>query len=79
MAIKELKDYMFENYYSQIGFTKENSCYWWNIKRKQILLATLFEKIFDASHAKKYYKSFSKSNKEFANHWLKKNYSATKN
>ena len=26
-AIKQLRDFIFENYYSQIGFTKENSYY----------------------------------------------------
>ena len=53
-------------------------CDWF--KGKKILLATeSLEKIFDASHAKKYHKSFLKSNKQLANHWLKKNYSATKN
>ena len=27
MAIKELKDFIFENYYSQKGFARENSYY----------------------------------------------------
>ena len=27
MAIKKLKDFMFENYYSQKGFARENSYY----------------------------------------------------
>ena len=25
LSIKELRDFIYENYYSQIGFTKENS------------------------------------------------------
>ena len=33
MTIKELKDLIFENYYRQIGFTKENSYY--SIKRQK--------------------------------------------
>ena len=49
-------------------------------KEKKNLLATKsLEKMFDASHAKKYHNSFSKSNKQLVNHCLKKNYSATKN
>ena len=33
MTIKELKDLIFESYYRQIGFTKENSYY--SIKRQK--------------------------------------------
>ena len=33
MAIKELKDYIFNNYYKRIGITEENSFY--SMKRRE--------------------------------------------
>ena len=27
MTITELRDFIYKNYYRQIGYTKENSCY----------------------------------------------------
>ena len=47
MKIKELKDFIFENYYRQIEFTKENSYYSMKHQKKKdlLLLATkLIEK-----------------------------------
>ena len=35
MTVKELKDFIFENYYRQIGFTKEKS-YYSNKRQKKI-------------------------------------------
>ena len=35
MTIKELRDFIFENYYRRIGFTKENSYY--SMKHQKIL------------------------------------------
>ena len=64
MTIKELKDFIFENYYRQIGFTKENSYYLVKYQKEKdlLLLATkLIEKIPDASNAKEYYQSFLKN------------------
>ena len=64
MTINELKDFIFENYYKQIGFTKENSYYSIKDKKKKdlFLLATkLIEKIPDASNAKEYYQSVKPS------------------
>ena len=64
MTVKELKDFIFENYYRQIGFTKENSYYLVKYQKEKdlLLLATkLIEKIPDASNAKEYYQSFLKN------------------
>ena len=38
MTIKELKDFIFENYYRRIGFTKENSYYSVKYQQKKDLL-----------------------------------------
>ena len=27
MCVNEIRDFIFENYYKQIGFSEENSCY----------------------------------------------------
>ena len=42
MAIKELRDFIFKNYYRKIGFTKENSYYSMKHQKKKdlLLLAT---------------------------------------
>ena len=46
MTEKELKKFIFENYYRQIGFTKENSCYSTKNQKKKdlILIATKLNK-----------------------------------
>ena len=36
MKIKELRDFIYENYYSQIGFIKENSYYLIKRQKKKI-------------------------------------------
>ena len=76
MIGKELKDFIFEKYYRQLGFTKENSYYsikhW---KEKDLLLfgVKLIKKITDASNAKDYCKSFLKNkNKKLVNQKKKK-------
>ena len=63
MTIKEFKDFLFENFYRQIGFTKENSYSMKHPKKTElVLLATkLLGKIPDAGHDKEYY-IFGKKN-----------------
>ena len=48
MTMKELRDFIFENYYSQIGFTKYYS--YCSIKRRK--RAKLIEKVLDTSKTK---------------------------
>ena len=39
MSVNEIRDFIFENYYKRIGFSKENSYYWMKrLKRKDLLL-----------------------------------------
>ena len=39
MSVNEIKDFIFENYYKRIGFSKENSYYSMKrLKRKDLLL-----------------------------------------
>ena len=55
IAIKELRDFIFNNYYRQIGFAKENSYYSMERQRKKDLLSfasKLIEKIPDPSNTK---------------------------
>ena len=64
MTIKELKDFIFENYYRRIGFPKENSYYLMKHQKKKdlFLFATkLKEKIPHASNDKEHYNSYLKN------------------
>ena len=61
MAVNELRDFICENHYIQIGFVKESSYY--SMKRLickgLLLLATkLIEKIVDPCNAKEHYQPF---------------------
>ena len=39
MSVDEIKDFIFENYYKRVGFSKENSYYSMKrLKRKDLLL-----------------------------------------
>ena len=61
MAMKEVKNFILENYYERIRFTKENNYYSMKRQKKKDLLlfaSKLIEKIRDASNAKEYYQSF---------------------
>ena len=65
MTIKELKDFIYENYYRQFRFLKEKSYYSMKHQKKKdlLLLATkLIVKITDAINAKQYYQSYLKRN-----------------
>ena len=74
LTIKELKDFIFKNYYRRIGFTKENNYYsmkHWK-KKDLLLLPTKFlVKISDASNAKEYYRSFFKNKSKKLVKWSK--------
>ena len=42
MTIKELKDFLFENYYRRINFSKENSCYSMkDLNKKRFIIACI--------------------------------------
>ena len=59
--MKEVKNFILENYYERIRFTKENNYYSMKRQKKKDLLlfaSKLIEKIRDASNAKEYYQSF---------------------
>ena len=56
MTIKELKDFIYENYYRKLDFLKKSYYSVKHQKKKELLLATkLIEKIPDATNAKQYY------------------------
>ena len=40
MIVKEVKYFIFQNYYGRIGFTKKNSCHSIKHQKKKYLLAT---------------------------------------
>ena len=92
MRVNEIRDFIFENYYKQIGFVKERS-YSRKIlqKKKDLLLLAnkLIEEIPDPRNAEEHYQSFiRKENTKLVNKSKikikinknkSKNYSATKN
>ena len=55
MSINEIKDFIFENYYKRIGFSKESSNETFAKKRKLLLVNKLIEKIPGTSLAKVQY------------------------
>ena len=61
MSVNETRDFIFENYYERIGFSKENSYYSMKrLKKKDLLLlpTKLAEKIPDPRNAKDHCQSF---------------------
>ena len=56
----KIRDFVFENYYKRIGFSKEKSyCSMKLLKKDLLLLANkLIEKIPDPRNAKEHYQSF---------------------
>ena len=68
MSLNEIREFIFENYYKQIGFSKENSYYSMrHLKKKDLLLLTnnFIEKTYDPPNAKEHYQSFiSKKNRK---------------
>ena len=58
MPVNYMRDFIFENYYKQIGFSKEESYYSMkHLKRKDLLLLVnkLIEKVPDRRNAKEHY------------------------
>ena len=58
MSVNEMKDFIFENYYKKIGFSKESSYYSIKcLKRKDLLLLAnkLMERIPDLRNAEERY------------------------
>ena len=61
MSLNEIRDFIFENYYKRIGFSKENSYYSMKHQKKnelQLFATELTEKIPDSWNAKEHYQSF---------------------
>ena len=61
VSVNEIRDFTFENYYKQIGFSKESSYYSLkHLNRKGLLLLAnkLIEKVPDPRNAKEHYESF---------------------
>ena len=70
MIVKELKDFIFENYHQQMGFAKENSYYsmkYWKKKDSQLFATKLIEKIPNPHNVKEHYQSFLR--KKPQNQW----------
>ena len=57
MSVNEIRDFMFENYYKQIGFCKKNSYYSMKRSKKDLFLLTnkLIEKL---GNARKHFQLF---------------------
>ena len=68
MSVNEIRDFIFENYYKQTGFSKKSSYYSMKrLKRKDLLLLAnkLIEKITDPRNAKEHHQSLlRKKNKK---------------
>ena len=61
MSVNEIRDFIFENYYKRIGFSKETSYYSMKrLKKKDLLLLAnkFIEKIPDPRNPKEHYQSF---------------------
>ena len=77
MSVDKIRDFIFENYYKRIGFSKENSHnYIKCLKRKYLLLFTnqLIKKILDPRNAKKHFQSFIRKKKRKSVKKIKNNY-----
>ena len=82
MSVNEIRDFIFENYYKRIGFSKESSYYSMKcLKRKDLLLLAnkLIEKVPDPRNAKEHYESFLRKKKQKISKTIKNNYLSTKN
>ena len=79
MSVKDLKEFIFENYYKNIGFTKEDS---YDSLKKQnniyiyiyiyiyisVFAPKLIQKLVSSSKTKEYYESFLKLTIKIGNH-----------
>ena len=82
MSVNEIRDFIFENCYKQIGFFKDSSYYSMKrLKKRNLLLLAnkLIEKIPDPRNAKEHYQSFVKKEKHKISKIIKNNYSSTRN
>ena len=61
MFVNDIRDFIFENYYKRIGFSKESNYYSTkHLKRKDLFLLAnkLIENVPDPRNAKEHYESF---------------------
>ena len=61
MSVNEIRDFIFQNYYKRIAFSKEKSYYSMTpLKKKNLLLLAkkLIEKIPDTRNGKEHYETF---------------------
>ena len=60
MSVNEIRDFMFENYYKQIGFCKESSYYSMKRSKKDLFLLAnkLIEKLPNFGNAGKHFQLF---------------------
>ena len=68
LSVNDIRDFIFENYYKGIGFSKEDSYYSTkHLKRKDLLLLAnkLIEKVPDPRNAKERYESFLRKKSRF--------------
>ena len=84
MSVYELGDFIFQNYYKPIGFSKGNSYYSMKRLKDLFLIANkLIEKIPHPCNAEKYYQSFVRSVKKSEDQKISKtirnNYLSTQN
>ena len=66
MSVNEIKDFIFENYFKQIGFSKESSYYSSKrLKRKDLLFITkkFIENVADPHSTKEHSQSFLRKHK----------------
>ena len=54
MSVKEIRDFIFENYYKRIVFSKEK-------KDQQLFAIKLIEKLHDPCNTKEHYQSFRRN------------------
>ena len=60
MSVNKIIDFLFENYYKRIGFSKYTIIIKWNTWKKRFIVAfkQINEKIVDPRNAKEYHQSF---------------------
>ena len=81
MIVNELRYLIFQNYYRQIRFSKENSYHSIKHQKKKdlhLFATKLTEKMPSPSNTKQYYNSYLKRKKHKISKTNKNNYSSTK-
>ena len=83
MSANEIRHFMIENYYKQIGFSKENSYFSMKrLKKKDLLLLAnklIEKKEPDSRNAKEHYQSLSEKKQHKINKTSRNNYLSTEN